>query len=290
VITSFLSSLRKSFVVAIVGGLAVATVGCSGSTSHILTYAQEARQKGIKQFNAGDFETAAGSFRSATRQDPRDYKSYAYLGDCYQRLGSFQQAAQSQLSSLQVMDVTLEGKSDKAFRAKTIDGLAQALAKGQDRTAVISMPQPGKRPAEDSWLRAKVYRYSGDADAAVEAYTQASLQDANDKYIAKDYGLYLAELGQNRTADVQLRRAYRLMPEDKEIAAALTKIGTVPGPALKEQNELAKTHVPRGPIPELKMPKFMKGGSSSARQPAPAPAPSQASAPTGEPTVQAPRD
>ena len=195
----------------------------------------------------------------------------------------YQQAAQSHLASLQVMDVTLEGKQDKAFRAKTIDGLAIALAKGQDRTATISMPQPGKRPAEDAWLRAKVQRYSGDADAALEAYTQASLQDANDPYIAKDYGLYLAELGQTQTADVQLRRAYRLNPADQEIASALSRLGTVPGPALKEKDELAKPPVPRGPIPPLKIPAF--GGGGGARQSSP-----QASAPAPEPTAQAPRD
>ncbi len=285
-ITSFFRSLRQTWVVAVVGGLALATVGCSsGSTSNLLTYSQAARQKGIKQFQAGDYETAAGSFRSATRQDPRDYKSFGYLGSCYDKLGMHQQAAQSHLASIQVMDVTLEGKSDRAFRAKTIDGLAQALAKGQDRTAAISMPQPGKRPAEDAWLRAKVHRYSGDHDAALEAYTQASLQDANDPYIAKDYGLYLEELGQAQTADVQLRRAYRMNPGDQEVAAALTRLGTVPGPALKERQELAKPPVPRGPIPPLKMPKLGFGGGGG--QPAASP---QASAPSPEPTVQAPND
>jgi hypothetical protein len=75
-------------------------------------------------------------------------------------------------------------------------------------------------------------------------------------------------------------------PGDQEIASALSRLGTVPGPALKEQNELAKPPIPRGPIPPLKMPSFGSGGGS--RQPAspqasiPAPAP--------EPTVQAPRD
>ena len=111
------------------------------------------------------------------------------------------------------------------------------------------MPQPGKRPAEDAWLRAKVHRYSGDADAALEAYTQASLQDPNDFYIAKDYGLYLEELGQAQTADVQLRRAYRMNSRDQEVAAALTRLGTVPGPALKEKKRAGEAADPARPDP-----------------------------------------
>ena len=265
------------------GGLALTVVGgCAAGTSNFLTYAQDAREKGLKQFAAADYENAAGSFRGAARQDPRDYKSFYYLGACYDKIGSHQQAAQAYEASLKVMDVTLEGQADKAFRAKTIDGLAISTAKGEDRTAQIAMPQPGKRPAEDAWLRGKVNRYTGDHDAAVEAYTAAALQDPNDFYIAKDYALYLEELGQTQSADVQLRRAYRMNSKDPEIIAALRRVGTVPGPALKEHKELAQPPVPQGPL-ELKMPKFGQGNAQ------PGPASEPAPTPVG-PTVQAPRD
>lgn len=282
-ITSRLHSiLRQNLLIALAGGLLLPLfgIGCAGtSTSDLITYSRESREEGIKQFKAGDYQNAAGSFRSATRQDPRDYKSFYYLGAAYDQLGSHQQAAQSYQSSLKVMDVTLEGKQDKAWRAKTIDGLAIAVAKGENRTASIAMPQPGKKPSEDAWLAAKVHRYTGDADAAIEAYNQASLQDPNDFYIAKDYALYLGELGQTQQADVQLRRAYKMNPQDTEIAEALRKVGTVPGPALKDERQLAKPPIPQGPI---EMPKFGTGSR----------APSEASdgvAPTS-PTVQAPRD
>lgn len=280
-ITSLLFSLRQILVPACIGVLVFGMTGCVAGGSDLLTYAHEARQKGIKQFNASDYENAAGSFRSATRQDPRDYKSFYFLGASYDALGSYQQAAQSYQASLKVMDVTLEGKSDKEYRARTIDGLAITIAKGQDRTASIDMPQPGKRPAEDAWLRAKINRYTGDADAALEAYTQASLQDPNDFYIAKDHALYLEALGQTDAADAQLRRAYRMNSKDPEIIAALRRVGTVPGPALKEQRELARTPIPRGPIPELKMPKFGGGGQQSTAGDSIAPV---------SPTAQAPRD
>jgi hypothetical protein len=94
----------------------------------------------------------------------------------------------------------------------------------------------------------------------------------------------LEELGQTSDADLELRRAYRMNEKDPEILAALRRVGTEPGPALKEQKQLARPIVPRGPIPQLdlKMPRF--GGA----QPAAAQAPGEP-APTAPP-VQAPRD
>jgi Flp pilus assembly protein TadD len=283
VITSLSRSTRQNtlFTAALLSALVLAGTGCS--TSNLLTYAQESRNKGLRQFQAGDYNGAAGSFRSASRQDPRDYKSFYYMGASYDQLGSHQQAAQAYQSSLKVMDVTLEGKADKAFRAKTIDGLAISIAKGQDRTAHLALPQPGARPAEDAWLRAKVARYTGDADAALEAYNEAALQDPNDFYIAKDHALYLTDLGQNDAATIQLRRAYRLNSKDQEVAAALTRVGTVPGPALKSKEQLAQPPIPRGPLPEWELPKI-GGGNKQATTPA-----DSAVAPS-TPTVQAPRD
>ena len=271
-ITSLLFSIRQNLALLLLGGLAMSAVGCN--TSNLMTYAEDARHKGMKQFEAQDYQGAAGSFTSATHQDPRDYKSFYYLGACYDALGSHQQAAQAHQSSLKVMDVTLEGKQDKAFRARTIDGLAIALAKGHDRAATIGMPTPGKKPAEDAWLLAKVSRYTGDADAAVEAYKQASLHEPDNFYITKDYALYLEELGQASDADLELRRAYRMNDKDPEILAALRRIGVEPGPALKEQRDLAKPIVPRGPIPEVKLKMPRIGGGQPAETAAPAePAP-----------------
>jgi Tfp pilus assembly protein PilF len=272
---------QNSVLLLMLGGLAAGSgIGCAAGTSNLLTFAEQSRKKGLQQYAAGDYENAAGSFRSATTQDPRDYKSFYYLGASYDKMNNHQQASQAYLSSLKVMDVTLEGKKDTAFRAKSIDGLAISTAKGQDRAVEIAMPQPGKNPAEDAWLRAKIHRYTGDADAAIEAYNIAALQAPNDFYITKDYGLYLETLGQNETAGVQLRKAYRMDSSDQEIALALRRIGMVPGPALKERQELAKPPIPEGPIPpvnEWKMPKF--GNSGQATPPA-----------QGAATVQAPRD
>ena len=51
---------------------------------------------------------------------------------------------------------------------------------------------------------------------------------------------------------LQLRRAYRLNTQDEEVAAALLRLGVVPGPAILSATELSKPKVPLGPIPQVK--------------------------------------
>jgi tetratricopeptide (TPR) repeat protein len=92
----------------------------------------------------------------------------------------------------------------------------------------------------------------GDADSAIDTYQQAALIDRKDFAIAKDYGLYLEQIpGKRDEAVRQLKKAYQLNNKDPEVAAALRRVGIVPGPSLKEQEQLAKPSVPKGPLPEM---------------------------------------
>jgi hypothetical protein len=68
--------------------------------------------------------------------------------------------------------------------------------------------------------------------------------------IAKDAGLYLVQIEQKPRAEAALRKAYRLKDTDEAVNNALRRLGVVPGPALKEENELRKPLIPRGPLPE----------------------------------------
>ena len=70
----------------IVGGLA----GCA--SSDVVTFSKDARREGIAKYEAGQYGDASGSFRNATRQNPRDYRSHYYLGACYEQMGQHQQA------------------------------------------------------------------------------------------------------------------------------------------------------------------------------------------------------
>ena len=74
----------------------------------------------------------------------------------------------------------------------------------------------------------KVYRYSQDPDSAIDAYNKGLLLDPNNFDIAKDYGLYLASLGQNQRAAPVLRQAYGLDKSDKQVNDALQQLGVLP--------------------------------------------------------------
>lgn len=239
-----------------------------GGCGDMLTYSKDYQRTGEAQLAAGNYDTAAGAFRSAVQQDPRDYKSAYYLGKTYEAMGSPQDAMQAYMSSLSVMDQTLEGKADASFRTQTLDALARTAAK-TDRNAAtnLALSPNSKRPAEAALLTAKINRYSGDADAAVQSYGQALEQEPRNFAIAKEYGLYLEQLGAAKRADPVLRRAYALNTEDEQVASALRRIGVIPGPSLKNLNDLAAPPIPKGPIPPINLSQFGIGGGNEAAPP-----------------------
>jgi len=228
--------------------------GCIGGQD-IVTFAGEYRQQGIKLYNEGNFPDATAAFNNAIRQDPRDYQSYYYLGRSYASTRQYHQAVQSYHTALDVMAQSLAGREDTIFRQKVLDGMAAAAAAGNSPELERAAMQDRRQPTvEDAFVQAKVARIHGDVDSAIEAYTKAALLDPNNVYVAKEFGMYLSEVGQTQRSAPQLKRAYVLnrragRVEDPEVVAALRKIGIVPGPGLLEEKDLAKPPVPVGPLP-----------------------------------------
>jgi len=230
-----------------VGVLVVALAGCG----EVISYNRQFRQQGVSQFESGSYTDAASSFQNAIRQEPGDYTSHYYLGQCYDKMHMPQQSIKEYQTCLNVMDHSLEGKTDREVRLKVLEGLASAIASQTDRSTDLAMLDSGAKTGENAWVAAKVYRKSGDPDMAIQKFDQAQLIEPKDPAIAKEYGLYLEQLGQTRRADPQLRRAYALNDRDEEVAAALRRIGVVPGPSLKDEQDLQKPLIPVGPIPEV---------------------------------------
>ena len=204
--------------------------GCAGADS--LTYAKDASHQGMTLYQDGDYVDASAAFASATRQNPRDYPSYYYLGCCYQEMGSVQQSISAYRNCLEIMPMTLEGKQDLCMRYKTMDALANAIAKSatcSDQITEMEKKCAGKGSVDDQWMLAKVYRFSGDADAAVEAYNKCVLIDPSRFEIAKEAGLYEAVLGQNERAAFTLKKAYAVKSDDAQVNSALHKLGVVTG-------------------------------------------------------------
>lgn len=274
------STFKRTVAVAL---LSAGLAGCGGGISpEMITYNHRAyREAGVQKFDKADYVNAASDFKEALRQEPGDYTSRYYLGECYDKMGHPQQAIEEYRTTLNTMVHSLEGKGDMPMRAKVLEAYAQGIAHEPDRNgdvALIERQQP--RTCENAILLARICRYSGDADTALMHYQEAQQIDPSSQPAAKEYGLYLEQLGQVKRADPQLRHAYAMNTHDEEVAAALRRLGVVPGPSLKSEDQLEKPFVPLGPLPEVDL-------TTSNKSSAPAPQPSSPG-PVGSST--SPRD
>lgn len=248
--------------------LSVFIGGCSGD---LITYSKEARRQGMTFSAQQDYPKALGAYRSAVRQNARDYQSYFYLGDTYEKLNQPLEAITSYKTSLEVQPLTEDGRADGAQRVKTLDALGAVIAKADPRDIEVNQLEAkaaASSTGEEYYVLARAYAGRGDADSAIEAFNKGVLQNAKSPTIAKAAGLYFEQLGQKTAAETMLRNAYRLDPTDAEVSAALRRMGIVPGPSLLGENELAKPFLPRGPIPEIPVP-----GRKLEPAPTPRPAP-----------------
>jgi len=226
---------------------------CSGGCAEVMTNTRMERERGIKLYNEGQYADAAGSFRETIKHNPADVQTHFYLAQSLDHLGAYEQAIQQYRTTLRVMETSLEGQENRAMRLQTLDLLATAVSKAQDHDPSTAMLHEGKT-AEDQYLRAKIESKLGDADAALEAYQRSTLLDNKDYVVHRDFGLYLAQLGQTERARTELKRAYALNPTDEQTSSGLRRVGVVPGPSLKDESDMAHPLVPVGPLPELQIP------------------------------------
>ncbi len=231
--------------------LGATLVGCAD----IITYSKDARKEGLKLYNQQQYADAAGAFRNAVRQNPLDYQSLCYLGESEEQLGQHEQAIHAFRTSLEVMSKDVIGSGDDRIPAECSQ--RPGRRDRQVRTRAMRKPTTSKAArANDSpeeWLPAgqNFRRSAGDPDSAIDAYNHAMLTDPQNFHIAKEYGLYLVRLGQGKQAETPLRKAYAMNPDDAEVGNALRSIGVIPGPALQDEDALAKPIIPRGPLPEF---------------------------------------
>ena len=280
---------------AALASLALALLMCAQGCTDMVTFAGDNRAAGIAAYNEGRYTDSAGSFRSAIRQDPRDYQSQYWLGMSYLKLGNHQSAIAAFRSCLDTRMVTLAGQADQTIQGKAIEGLAQAIVSSDDGDVEIDQVEQrarvagGAKSAQEFFLLAKVYRYRKLPDMALDYYNRACLQDNHNFAYLKDYGLYLEQLQQRAQAETALRQAYAINGEDVEVNAGLQRLGIVPGLALKNKSDLAKPPLPKGPIPEPDWDKVRESlGLGSGNHAAPETPASSATPAIG--TVAAPRD
>jgi tetratricopeptide (TPR) repeat protein len=237
---------------------AVLGLACLTGCADMVTYSKDSRREGIELYNRGAYADSAGAFKNAVRQNPRDYRSYYYLGASNEQLQQYQQAIAAYKTSYQVIVTTMEGKQDPDFRILVMNGLASAIAKSDTREVELNTLEhrARTRAVPDDWyVLGRIYALRGDADNAIEALVRAATIDPNNYQFARDAGLYLEQVGQTAEAVPLLRRAYSLSQgTDKQVSAALRRLGVIPGPSLKDESQLSRPIVPKGPIPSIQLP------------------------------------
>lgn len=260
------TTLRSAGLLTVLG-VSLAAAGCADN----VTYSKDSRRQGITMYQKEDYANAAGAFRSSVRQNPRDYRSYYWLGQSYEQMEQYQQSIQAYKTGRDVIGQTTDGREDVEMRYKLHNGLASAIAKSDASNVETDWAEGqarSRQTADDWYLVAKIFVNRGDPDSALEAFQRAVKVDPNNFVINKEAGLYLEQLGQTQQALAPLRRAYVLEPQDQEVIAALRRIGIVPGPGLKQEGELVRPEIPRGPIPEWDWNK-LTGSKSQTNVPAP---------------------
>ncbi|MGC4030854.1 MAG: hypothetical protein QM754_03780 [Tepidisphaeraceae bacterium] len=138
------------------------------------------------------------------------------------------------------------------FRIKTLTAQADTIAKVPGDALVNDLETKAQTSVtgEEAYQLARIYTIRGDADSAVGAYAKAAAQAPGKFYIAKAQGLYLNKLAMKKDAEPVLIRAYRLNDQDVDVQNALRSLGIVPGPSLKETNQLKQPMLPTGPLPD----------------------------------------
>lgn len=268
-LTNLIPSRRLSGSTLFAGGFLLAALSLGGCADAI-TFSRTETVEGRTLIEEGDPESAAMIFANMTRRNPRDHRAHYYLGVARMDSGRPREATRSFRDGLSVMDLTPRGRADDQFRVLLIDALSGALAEHDvDGSQLAQIDKVSKGDATLKLLVAMTHAKAGRPDNAIATFEEASTLDRQNPEIAKQYGLYLESLQQQEAATKVLRRAYALNTTDEAVAAALTRLGIIPGPSLLSRIDLATPALPLGPLPEIRV----------VEQPAPGEAETPAAAP-----------
>ena len=245
------SSARKSTfkilsVLALAAAGALVQTGCADS----MTFSRTERTQGRILMQEGDPAGAAEIFTAQVNRNQKDFRAHYHLGEAQWALGRYPEAVQSFRTALEVRTITPAGKNDEEYRIAIINALATALAEYDTDGTILSSYENSGLNTDRALLVAETYAKSGRPDEAIAAYRTAVNVAKEDPQVMKSYGLYLESLKQDAAAEAVLRTAYRLDTTDQDVAAALLRLGVVPGPAILSRGELSTPYMPLGPLPE----------------------------------------
>src|SRR5690348_10386207 len=109
--TSYSSIARFVALTLALSGFTAGVIGCAET----LTYSKDSRAHGLELMQQKEYTDAAAAFRNGVKQNPTDYESYFYLGQCYDQTNQRHDAIAAYKTCLLEMSHTLQGRDDVAF-------------------------------------------------------------------------------------------------------------------------------------------------------------------------------
>jgi Tfp pilus assembly protein PilF len=207
-----------------VAGLFALLSGCADP----LTYSQDFKREGLRQFNRGQYLDAAGSFQAAAKQDPTDYQTQYYLGLSYEKTNDYQLAVEAYSWCLKQRTQTPNGRFDVAMREKVITRLSGLIARsthGEPEIDAIQQAAAADRSPDEYRLLARIYALRGDPDSAVDSYRRALSFAPDDALLSKEYGFYMLKINQLAEATRLLKISYDANSSDRQVARTLQELG-----------------------------------------------------------------
>jgi Tfp pilus assembly protein PilF len=216
--------LASFAVIGTLAGLLALLSGCADP----LTYSQDFKREGLRQFNRGEYLDAAGSFQAAAKQDPTDYQTQYYLGLSYEKTNDYQLAVEAYNWCLKQRTQTPNGRFDVALREKVITRLSGLIAHSKNAEPEIDAVQQAAaadRSPDEYRLLARIYALRGDPDSAVDSYRRALSFAPDDALLSKEYGFYMLKINQLAEATRLLKISWQSNPTDHQVARTLQELG-----------------------------------------------------------------
>jgi Tfp pilus assembly protein PilF len=218
-------AVLKSLISVQIGLLAACLLG---GCADVVTFSQDFKREGLRQYNRGEFVDAAGSFKAAAKQDPTDYQTQYYLGLSYEKIGDFHSAVEAYKLCLALRPAMPAGRADVPMRERVTSRLAALIAHADFAEAEINSIQAkadAEHSPDDYRLLARIFALRGDADSAVDNYRRAVSYAQDDFVLTKEYAFYLLKINQTAEGTRVLKIAWQLYPNDRQVVQTLRELG-----------------------------------------------------------------
>ncbi|HTW94924.1 MAG TPA: tetratricopeptide repeat protein [Tepidisphaeraceae bacterium] len=195
-----------------------------GCGTDMLTYSHDYQHEGLKEYNNGDYVDAIGAFTAASKQDPADYQTQYWLGQCYEQTGAYTHAVLSYRLCLTLIQQSPRGRMDVQTHTEAFDDLANLIGRNDNAEAEIdslTSEASTTKSAEDYHLLGRIFTIRGDPDSALDNYRHAIILDPDNFALNKEFGLYLLKMNQTQEAQQVLQHAHDLNPDDSEVNQSL---------------------------------------------------------------------